>query len=249
VKFKDHFSGHAGQYARFRPQYPEALFSYLALLAPARELAWDCATGNGQAAIGLAAHFERVIATDASSQQIESAEPHSRVEYRVAPAENSRLPADSVDLVTVAQAVHWFDVPAFCTEAEHVLKPEGVIAVWAYNFLRASPEVDALVNRFYFETTAPYWPPERAIVESGFRDLEFPFEEITPPLFEMSAQWSLEQLLGYLRTWSATQKFIQTRGFDPVVSLGEELRRWWGDPEHAQTVRWPLSVRVGMVPA
>ncbi len=115
MKFKDHFSGHAGQYARFRPQYPEALFSYLALLAPARELAWDCATGNGQAAIGLAAHFERVIATDASSQQIESAEPHSRVEYRVAPAENSRLPADSVDLVTVAQAVHWFDVPAFFT--------------------------------------------------------------------------------------------------------------------------------------
>lgn len=159
MRFKDHFSGHAGQYARFRPRYPEALFSYLALLAPVREFAWNCATGNGQAAIGLAAHFERVIATDASSQQIESAEPHARVEYRVAPAENSRLPADSIDLVTAAQALHWFDIPAFFAEAQRVLKPGGVTAVWAYNLLRISPEVDALVNRFYLETTAAFWPP------------------------------------------------------------------------------------------
>lgn len=245
MKFKDHFSGHAEQYAQFRPRYPESLFSYLALLAPARELACDCATGNGQAAVGLGAHFERVVATDASPQQIERAEPHPRVEYRVAPAENSGLPADSADLVTVAQALHWFDIPAFFAEARRVLRLGGVIAVWAYNLLGITPEVDALVNRFYLETTAPFWPPERVIVESGYRDLEFPFAKITPPQFEMSARWNLEQLLGYLRTWSATQKFIRARGFDPVGTLGAELCYVWQPAAAARVVRWPLSLLVG----
>ncbi len=246
MKFKDYFSGHAGQYARFRPGYPETLFSYLARLAPTRELAWDCATGNGQAAIGLAAHFERVIATDASSQQIESAAPHARVEYRVAPAENSRLPADSVDLVTAAQALHWFDVSAFFADAERVLKPGGVIAVWAYNLLSISREVDGLVNRFYSETTAPFWPPERAIVEAGYSDIRFPFEEISPPRFEMETRWRLDELVGYLRTWSATQRYIASRGSDPVIPLVDELRKVWDGEERPRLVRWPLALRIGI---
>jgi SAM-dependent methyltransferase len=248
MSFKDHFSGHAAEYARFRPRYPDALFEYFAELAPSREAAWDCATGNGQAAVALADHFRRAIATDASAQQIDSAERHHRVEYRVAPAEQSGLEAASIDLVTVAQALHWFDIPAFSAEASRVLKPGGIVAVWAYNLLNVSPEIDRLVNRFYSETTGPFWPPERDIVESGYRNIEFPFEEITPPAFAMQTRWNIDQLLGYLRTWSATQKFIAARGFDPVVSFGEELRPCWPDGDAPRLVSWPLSIRIGRVP-
>jgi SAM-dependent methyltransferase len=245
MKFKDHFSGHAQQYAQFRPHYPEALFGWLASVAPARELAWDCATGNGQAAVALAAHFQRVIATDASAQQIESAEAHPLLEYRVAPAESSGLASDSVDVVTVAQALHWFDIPAFFAEVQRVLRPAGVVAVWSYSFLSVSPAVDDLVNHFYSVTTGPFWPPERELVESGYRGIAFPFEELTPPPFAMATEWNLQQLLGYLRTWSATQKFIAARRFDPVDSLGQELQRVWGDAEQTHIVQWPLTLRVG----
>ena len=247
MTFKDHFSGHAAEYAQFRPRYPDALFRDLASLRPDRERAWDCATGNGQAAVALAEQFDRVVATDASAQQIESAQPHERVVYKVGPAESSGLDDDSIDLVTVAQALHWFDIPAFFAEAARVLKPRGIIAVWAYNLLSVSPEIDVLVSEFYHETTGPFWPPERAIVESGYRDVFFPFDEITPPHFEMEAVWTSHQLLGYLRTWSATQKFIAARGFDPVASLGEQLRMRWDD--EGRVVRWPLSLRIGRMPS
>lgn len=245
MSFKDHFSGHAADYARFRPIYPAELFAYLATLTPARDLAWDCATGNGQAAVALAPHFARVIATDASSTQIESAQQHDGVDYRVAPAENSGIETASVDLVTSAQALHWFDIPAFFAEARRVLKPDGAIAIWAYNLLHVGPEIDALVQKFYTEATGPFWPPERDIVEAGYRGIAFPFEEIAPPSFEMETRWTLDHLLGYLRTWSATQRFIAARGFDPVDSLGEALRGHWGNPDTTRLVRWPLMIRLG----
>ncbi|HMJ06437.1 MAG TPA: class I SAM-dependent methyltransferase [Chthoniobacterales bacterium] len=245
MSFKDHFSGHAAEYARFRPVYPAALFAYLASLAPEHNRAWDCATGNGQAARGLAHHFQLVTATDASAEQIAKAEPHERVEYRIAPAEKSGLDASSIDLVTVAQALHWFDITAFLGEVQRVLKPRGIVAVWAYNLLTICPPVDRLVQEFYAETTGPYWPPERALVESGYSALAFPFEELAPPAFEMEAHWRLEQLLGYLRTWSATQKFVAARGFDPVDALGERMRESWGERGEERLVRWPLTLRVG----
>lgn len=245
MKFKDYFSAHAAHYAQFRPHYPEALFAYLASIAPDRTLAWDCATGNGQAAVALAQHFHQVIATDASERQIESTEQHERVQYRVASAERSGLKDRSLDLITVAQALHWFDLPAFFVEAQRVLKADGVVAVWAYNLLTVAPEVDAVVNRFYRETTGPFWPPEREMIEAGYSTIEFPFEKTATPHFEMRASWTLEQLLGYLRTWSATQRFIGARGFDPVDSLGEELRPFWSEADEQRTVRWPLDVRVG----
>lgn len=244
MSFKDHFSGHASDYARYRPHYPAEMFTALASLAPTGELAWDCATGNGQAAVALAAHFARVIATDASAPQIENAEPNERVEYRVAPAESSGLETGTVDLISVAQALHWFDIPAFLREAERALKPNGLLAISAYNLLTVAPEVDALVNQFYFETTGPFWPPERDIVEAGYRTIAFPFPELELPPFQMRSEWKLGQLLGYLRTWSATKNFIAAHGYDPVDSLGEELRPLWGGEDEVREVRWPMALRV-----
>lgn len=249
MSFKDHFSGHASDYARFRPRYPDALFEYLASIAPSRQCTWDCATGNGQAAVALAPHFARVIATDASAQQIQNAVPHERVEYRVAPAEKSGLADASADLVTIAQALHWFDIPAFFEEAQRVLRPNGIVAVWAYNLMTLSPEIDPLVLHFYRDTTGPFWPPERDIVEAGYQTIEFPFDEVTTPKFQMETHWTLEQVLGYLRTWSATQKFIAARGFDPLSSLGEEIAKLWKDVAAPRLVGWPLSMRVGRVAA
>jgi SAM-dependent methyltransferase len=241
--FKDHFSGHAAEYAKFRPNYPPKLFDYLASISPERELAWDCATGNGQAAVGLAARFAKVIATDASAQQIESAQPHSSISYRVAPAEASGIDPDSVDLILVAQALHWFDMDRFFTEAKRVSKASAILAVSTYTRVNINPEVDAILSTFYHETTGPYWPPERDLVETNFESIRFPFPELASHQFEMRLQWNVAQLTGYLRTWSATKKFIAACGFDPVDSLMQELESVWHDRDHARQVTWPLKLR------
>lgn len=242
--FKDHFSGHAAEYAMFRPNYPPELFDYLASISPEHELAWDCATGNGQAAVGLAAHFARVIATDASAQQIESAQPHPGISYRVAPAEASGIDPDSVDLILVAQALHWFDMDRFFMEAKRVLRESAILAVSTYTHASVNPGIDVILSKFYRETTGPYWPPERDLVETNFQSIHFPFPELPSRQFEMRQQWNLAQLTGYLRTWSATKKFIAARGFDPVDSLVEELRAVWERAEKPREVRWPLYLRV-----
>lgn len=243
--FSDHFSGHADAYARFRPGYPDSLFVWLAQQAPARERAWDCATGNGQAARALARHFEAVVATDASARQIENAGPDPRVRYRVAPAEASGLEDASVDLVTVAQALHWFDLPGFWAEARRVLRPGGVIAAWCYQLARITPEVDAVVDRLYRDIVGEYWPLGRRRVELGYGDLEFPFDEMDVPPFEMSADWTLEHLVGYLGTWSAAQRYASARGRDPVDEVRPDLAEAWGDAGQARRVSWPLDLRVG----
>ena len=179
--FKDHFSAHASAYARYRPRYPEALFAYLASLCPAHDLAWDCATGNGQAARSLTEHFARVVATDASADQLAHAAPHEQITYHVAPAAQSPLASHSADLVTVAQALHWLDLDAFYAEVRRVLKPGGVLAVWTYGLLRINPAVDAVIQRLYTDIVGAYWPPERRHVEDGYRALAFPFDAIEPP--------------------------------------------------------------------
>jgi SAM-dependent methyltransferase len=244
MSFKDLFSGHASDYARFRPRYPRELFSYLAQITPAQEWAWDCATGNGQAAIGLAEVFRHVIATDASENQLANAQAHNRINYRVGSAEQSGLPKESVDLVTVAQALHWLDRNAFFAEGKRVLKPNGVLAVWSYNLVKIAPEIDRLVETFYRETVGPFWDFERHLVETGYGTIAFPFDELSPPDFQMQAEWSLDDVLGYLRTWSATKGFIAAHEFDPVVDLSAELRSVWGNSE-MRIITWPLSVRVG----
>jgi len=229
MSFKDHFSKQAVDYAKFRPQYPPELFEHLGGIAPQQKRAWDCATGNGQAAVALASVFERVIATDASEAQIANAEAHARVEYRVAPAENSGIESDTIDLVMVAQALHWFDLDRFYAEVKRLLKPGGVFAASAYKFFRITPAIDEVVNnRYYRKVVGPFWPPERTLIEK-FEQLPFPFPETETPRFEMSVQWKLEHLIGYLRTWSATQRFIAANRRDPLKEIAAELGAAWGD--------------------
>jgi SAM-dependent methyltransferase len=188
-----------------------------------------------------------VIATDASKKQISNAEPHERVEYRVAPAENSGICPGTIDLIMVAQALHWFDLDRFYDEARRVLRPDGILAASAYNLLHIAPAIDAVVNRYYYEVVGPFWPPERKLVEQ-FADLRFPFQTIDPPRFEMTASWDLDHLLGYLGTWSSTQRFIATKGNDPLEQITDDLRTAWGDPRRVRNVTWPLCVRVGRKP-
>ncbi len=245
MTFKDHFSRQAADYAKFRPRYPRELFDCLGSIAPSRQLAWDCGTGNGQAAIGLASLFDRVIATDVSEKQIANAEPHERVEYRVAPAENSGIKSGTVDLIMVAQALHWFDLDRFYAEAHRVLKPDGALAASAYNLLQIEPAIDKIVNRYYHEVVGPFWPPERKLVEN-FADLRFAFHQIESRKFDVTAQWNLDQLVGCLRTWSSTQQFIAARGSDPLQHIANELRSAWGDPQEVRKVMWSLILRIGV---
>ncbi len=242
--FPDHFSSVAARYADFRPHYPAALFDYLATLVPPTATVWDCAAGNGQATRGLARHFARVIATDASADQIASAPLLPNAEFRVALAEEPGLATGSVGLVTVAQALHWFDLPRFYAEVQRVLSPGGVLAVWAYGINRVEgPEVDAIVQDFYGNLLGPYWPPSRQLVESGYTTLPFPFAEILPPPFRMEVLWSLEHLLGYFSTWSATSRYIKATGRNPIPALAETLAPLWGT--EPRRVTWPLTLRVG----
>jgi SAM-dependent methyltransferase len=246
--FADHFSSVAAAYAAYRPTYPDELFAWLAYQAPARDLAWDCATGNGQAAVGLAAHFNLVIATDASREQIGHARAHPRVTYRVARAESAVLAPGSCDCVTVAQALHWFDIPAFFTHAIRVLKPRGVLAAWTYSGAHLADErLDAVLRRFARETVGPYWPAERRLVDTGYLTLEFPFQEIEPPRYTLVQSPTLEELGGYLRSWSATRRYVEAHGEDPVLALEAELRRTWNDGSRRR-LTWPLHLRVGRKP-
>ncbi len=246
--FHDHFSDVAKRYADFRPRYPAALFDFLATLAPRNSLVWDCACGNGQATLDLAQRFDRVVATDASLEQIASATARPNVEYRVAPAEQSGLPDGSVTLITVAQALHWFDLERFYAEAKRVLAPNGALAAWAYGINEVEGDaVNRLVQDFYSNTVGLYWPPERKLVEEGYRTIPFPFAEITAPTFRMEARWTLDQLLGYFSTWSATNRYIKATGRNPLEPLSAELSRVWGDANSPRLIVWPLSLRVGRI--
>jgi ubiquinone/menaquinone biosynthesis C-methylase UbiE len=246
MSFKDHFSRLAAQYSAFRPSYPDAVFDYLAQLCRERQSAWDCACGNGQATVSLAERFDSVIGTDASQQQLQAAPAHPKVVYRAAPAERSGLDSRSVDLVTVAQALHWFDLDAFYSEVHRVLKESGVLAVWTYGPVHIEDGgINRLLQEFYHDIVGPYWPAERRLVHEGYRGLAFPFAEVSPPFFSMEVRWDRAHVLGYLRTWSATARYVDARGVDPVVAFEERLATIWTDDRAVHKVSWPLAMRVG----
>lgn len=238
--FKDHFSGQSAHYARHRPQYPAELFQFLATLTSNHSHAWDCATGNGQAAIALSEHFESVVATDASKAQIDAAIAHPGVTYRVAVAEDSRLDSASIDLVTVGQALHWFDHERFFAEAGRVLVNDGVLAAWCYELCTVTDACDALVGHLYTDILRDLWPPERSLVEARYSDIALPGQPLEAPEFQMHISWTAADMLGYLRTWSACARYQQVHGEDPVSQIEEALQAAWG--EGPRTVRWPLTL-------
>jgi SAM-dependent methyltransferase len=243
--FKDHFSGHAADYAAYRPGYPPALFATLAALTPRHGLALDCATGNGQAALGLAERFAHVLAIDASQEQLAIAAPHPRVEYRLARAEASGAEAGSVDLVTAAQAVHWFDFDAFYAEVRRVLAPGGAVALFTYNLARVAPEIDRLIDHLAHRIVGPWWPPERRWVDEEYRTLPFPFAEVSVAPTEYAADLDLGRLLRYIDTWSACRRYRQDTGRDPIKMVQDELVAAWGNPAQARRVSWPIFLRAG----
>jgi len=243
--FADHFSGHAADYAQARPTYPPALFDWLAAQCGGHALAWDAGCGNGQASIALAAHFDAVFATDPSAAQVFSAPAHPRVRYAVEPAEACSLPDASADLATVAQAYHWFDAPAFCAQARRVLRPGGVVAVWTYAHSKVSAGVDAVFDWLNDSLVMADWPPEREHVVTGYRQLPFPFAPIAAPAFELACDWTLAQYAAYLRSWSASQRYLKRTGEDAVARVLPDMAAAWGDPAQSRRVVWPLTLRVG----
>ena len=243
MSFNDHFSTLADNYARYRPHYPDALYQYLATLTPTHQLAWDCATGSGQAARGLARHYHDIIATDASLRQLARATPQRGIHYSVAAAEAAPLADASVDLICVAQALHWFDLERFTQQIRRVLKPTGVLALWSYGLARIDAPTDAVIEHLYSDILGPWWPPERALVERGYHDIELPFSELAGPEFVMQADWRLDQLCGYLSSWSAVKKYRDAHASDPLDRINEQLGRAWGAADRSHTVTWPLTLR------
>lgn len=263
IVFKDHFSGHAAQYATARPQYPRELFAYISAQCSQRKLAWDCAAGNGQAGIGLSPFFEAVVATDGSINQLReydlaSNDRRCRDILRIAMlAEQVALHSCSVDLVVVAQALHWFDSQRFFAEVDRVLKPGGVVAVWCYGVQQIDADLDLVIARFYEDILGPYWPEERRLVEAGYQHIEFPYSELSCPTFKMQKHWSLEELFAYFASWSAVQRYRRDVGEDPLELVKSELQEAWsrstalpGDRALTmqKVISWPLSLRVAIKP-
>ncbi len=245
MDFKDHFSAHAANYADSRPGYPPELFDWLAKQCPRRRLAWDAGCGNGQASVALAGFFTEVYATDPSQAQIGNAIVHERVHYAVEPAEDCSLGDHTVNLVTVAQAYHWFEHARFCAEARRVLASDGVVALWSYAESRVDPKVDAIFDELHHGTLAQDWPDERQHVIDRYRELPFPFKPIAAPAFKMRSEWSLAQYLAYLSSWSASQRHLKRTGVDAVAAIADAMRAAWADPEAVRTVQWPLLLLVG----
>ncbi|MBC8155918.1 MAG: class I SAM-dependent methyltransferase [Bacteroidetes bacterium] len=241
----DLFSGHADQYAQYRIDYPAELYDFILARVPLRQTAWDCATGNGQVALALADMFERIEATDISENQLAQAVQHANVHYQVGPAERTTFPDHHFDLITVAQALHWFDADAFHAEVRRVGKPGAVIAEWGYGLNQVDEAIDALVLDFYRNRVGPYWDSRRRLIDEQYASLPFPFADEQRADFLVRRAWTLDRFLNYLRTWSSVQKYKFENGDDPVTALGEALLPVWGEGE--KEVRFPVFLRAGIV--
>lgn len=240
---KDNFSSGSDKYAQFRPAYPAGLFTFLLSLVPHRERAWDCGTGNGQVAAVLADSFAHVDATDISAAQLQSAVAHERIEYSVQPAEKTSFPNASFDLITVAQAIHWFDFDAFYREVNRTIRPGGVLAVIGYDLIRFGSALDAVLDEFYRDVVGPYWDRERRYIDEQYRTLSFPYVDLPAPEFAIEVEWSLDHLIGYIGTWSAVKHYQKALGSDPVESIRTDLKKNWGG-EDVKTGKFPILLRV-----
>ena len=243
MAFADHFSNVAAKYAAYRPRYPEALVDLLAAESPAHTLAWDAGCGNGQLSVPLAARFDRVIATEPAQAQLDAAERRPNIDYRCEPAEQSSLAAGCADLAVAAQAAHWFDWPRYVAEVGRVARPGALVALVSYGILNVAGDAGRLIAHYYRDVVGPYWPPGREHVENGYRDLAWPWPTVEAPAIDMTAEWTRDELVGYMTTWSATVKLVDTVGPDPVTRFRDELAVAWPDEER-RTVTWPLAIRL-----
>ena len=244
---KDLFSQQAAIYAKYRPVYPKELFDYILSFVTHRSQAWDCATGNGQAAVELANYFDRVTATDHSEKQLQQAIPHPTIAYMLAGIENTGLPDGGFDLITVAQAYHWFNFEAFHRVVLRVARPEAVVAIWGYSLIQSDElALQTLILRFYKEITGPYWDAERKYVDDHYTTVSFPYRELPSRSFQINVQWTKTDLIGYLNTWSSVQHFIKANGYNPVDEFAPILSAAWTDDE-SRSFYFPLFVRLGRV--
>ena len=240
---KDNFSTQAGQYAKFRPSYPKEMIEYIVSQVNNRELALDVATGNGQVAVLLSGYFAKVFANDISQKQLDNAAKKENITYSVSSAEKTKFDDNSFDLITVAQAIHWFDFDAFYKEVYRILKPDGVFAVMGYGLLYTNAEADKILRYFYEDITGPYWDPERRYLDENYTTIPFPFKEQEVPQFVNEFTWEFEQLTGYLETWSAVQHYIKEHNTNPVDIIRDELKEVWEKGD--RKVYFPLLLRMG----
>jgi ubiquinone/menaquinone biosynthesis C-methylase UbiE len=244
---KDLFSNQASLYAQYRPVYPSALFECILQHAKHRHQAWDCATGNGQAAVELAKYFDKVIATDISEKQLQQAQPHEKITYSVSTAEQTPFAGNSFDCITVAQAYHWFKFDAFSKEVMRVAKPDAIVAVWGYGLVVCEDEaLNNLINTFYRETVGAYWDKERRYIDEQYSTVPFPYEPLPAKEFQINVQWNRQQLTGYFNTWSSVQHFIKANGHNPVNELAALIEKVWrGDDD--KNFYFPLFLKLGKV--
>jgi SAM-dependent methyltransferase len=242
---KDLFSANAPQYAAFRPDYPAALYDFIFSYVKNFSAAWDCATGNGQAARELSARFQQVQATDISEKQMLSGFQAANIQYAISPAEQTNFPDNFFDLITVAQAAHWFKLDKFYEEVKRVARPDAMLAIWGYGLLSVNPAFDQKLLKFYKEVVGPYWDPERKLIDESYQTIPFPFREIPSPAFSFTKQWNIQHLQGYLGTWSAVQKYGKANSHDPVSDFMADSQDAFGNG--IQEIKFPLFLRLGVV--
>jgi len=242
---KDNFSTHSAEYARYRPEYPQAFYNYLQSLVKHKQVAWDCGTGNGQVAYALANFFDCVYATDISASQLKHAKQHHQITYSCQAAEQTDFPDNFFDLIVVAQAIHWFNFNKFYAEAKRTLKDTGNIVIVGYGLITIDESIDKILHNFYFNIIGPYWDKERKYIDDNYATIPFPFSELEAPKLHNQFDWTLDHLLGYLKTWSAVKHFIKARNYNPVEIIDEDLMQHWGSAE-TKVVKFPILLRAGM---
>lgn len=242
-EFSTLFTKQSLAYSTFRPSYPNELFKYLKSITPGHQLAWDCATGTGQAAIKLVNYFDYVIATDISESQIKNGYQHKNISYKVSYAEKTEIESHAVDLVAAAQCLHWFVLPQFYEEVRRVSKPNGVIAAWGYGYARIESKIDDIVTQWGREFLKPYWGSR--MTSFDYNTAQFPFRKIDPPKFKMVADWNLKELLGYLDSWSGVQTYKDKNNTNPIDAILKDLVQHWESPEGKKRVSWDIDLLVG----
>jgi SAM-dependent methyltransferase len=248
MSYKDNFSAQSAIYAQYRPTYPPELIEYVAGLVEEPDLAWDCATGNGQTALELTHYFPRIMATDASTKQIEQAFAHPQIKYAIATAEESGLPDHLIDLITVAQAAHWFQFDKFYAEVRRIAKPNAILAIWGYGLMQISPEIDKVIHQLYYEILGDtYWDKERKHLDNHYTTIPFPFAIIPSPAFKIIRNWDLSDLVGYLNTWSSVQNYLKANATNPIDLIAQDLAKVWQSPDNQRLITWDIYLKVGRV--